>query len=143
MKTHPFQLVIAGFVFWAINASATVLYVDLNSANPAPPYADWSTAATTIQDAIDASSDSDQILITNGVYQTGGRVIYGSLTNRVAEVTVAFGAQFISATTSETGALVEGDPKTVREVTDVWTFSRDTRSRDPNWILVATSGELP
>ncbi len=71
------------------------------------------------------------------------RITQASLTNRVAEVTVAFGAQFISATTSETGALVEGDPKTVREVTDVWTFSRDTRSRDPNWILVATSGELP
>jgi hypothetical protein len=84
MKTHPFQLVIAGFACLAINASATVLYVDLNSTDPTPPYADWSTAATTIQDAIDASSDSDQILITNGVYQTGGRVIYGSLTNRVA-----------------------------------------------------------
>jgi predicted lipid-binding transport protein (Tim44 family) len=23
-------------------------------------------------------------------------------------------------------------------VTDVWTFSRDLRSRDPNWQLVAT-----
>jgi predicted lipid-binding transport protein (Tim44 family) len=28
-------------------------------------------------------------------------------------------------------------------VTDVWTFSRDTRARDPNWTLVATSGDLP
>ena len=40
------------------------------------------------------------------------------------------------------GALIEGDTKTVRDVTDVWTFSRDVRARDPNWTLVATSGEL-
>ena len=84
MKTHPFQLVIAYFVFLAINAPATVLYVDLNSTNATPPYTNWSTAAVTIQDAIDASSDYDQILVTNGIYETGGRVVYGSLTNRVA-----------------------------------------------------------
>lgn len=71
------------------------------------------------------------------------KIVEASLTNRVADVTVAFGAQFISATTREDGTLVEGDAKAVREVTDVWTFSRDTRARDPNWTLVATSGELP
>jgi predicted lipid-binding transport protein (Tim44 family) len=61
----------------------------------------------------------------------------------MAEITVAFGAQFISATSDESGKVVEGSTSTVRDVTDVWTFSRDTRARDPNWTLVATSGDLP
>jgi predicted lipid-binding transport protein (Tim44 family) len=71
------------------------------------------------------------------------KIVVAALRNRVADVTVAFAAQFISATSNESGAVVEGDAKSVREVTDVWTFSRDTRAKDPNWSLVATSGELP
>jgi predicted lipid-binding transport protein (Tim44 family) len=34
--------------------------------------------------------------------------------------------------------VVAGDPESTVEVTDFWTFGRDTRSRDPNWILVGT-----
>jgi predicted lipid-binding transport protein (Tim44 family) len=37
--------------------------------------------------------------------------------------------------------VIDGDPETVVEVKDVWTFARDTRSRDPNWKLVATEAE--
>jgi predicted lipid-binding transport protein (Tim44 family) len=71
------------------------------------------------------------------------KIVEALLKGRAAEVTVAFGAQFISATSDASGKVVEGDAKSVRDVTDVWTFSRDTRARDPNWTLIATSGDLP
>jgi len=71
------------------------------------------------------------------------KIVHAALKGRSAEITLAFGAQFISATTDQNASVIDGDSKTVRDVTDVWTFARDVRSRDPNWLLVATSGDLP
>jgi predicted lipid-binding transport protein (Tim44 family) len=67
------------------------------------------------------------------------KVVHAMLKGRVAEVTLAIEAQFISATLAEDGRLIEGDTKSVRDVSDIWTFARDVRARDPNWLLVATS----
>ena len=69
------------------------------------------------------------------------KVIAAALKGTLAEITLAFGSRLISATAAADGKVVEGDTAAVVEVTDVWTFSRDTRSRDPNWTLVATSSE--
>lgn len=61
------------------------------------------------------------------------------LRGRIAEVTVRFVSELISATRDAAGAVIDGAAGVVREVTDVWTFARDTRSSDPNWKLVATA----
>jgi predicted lipid-binding transport protein (Tim44 family) len=71
------------------------------------------------------------------------KIAHAAVKGRSGEITVSFGAQFISATSDAGGNVVEGDMRTVRDVTDVWTFARDLRARDPNWSLVATSGDLP
>jgi predicted lipid-binding transport protein (Tim44 family) len=55
-----------------------------------------------------------------------------------AQVTVRFLSKLITATRNASGAVVDGSPDTVVDVTDVWTFARTLGSRDPNWQLVAT-----
>ncbi len=84
MKTHLTGFIAVSVMAFALTAPAATFYVDANSANPTFPYSGWDTAATNIQDAIDASADGDQIWVTNGVYQFGGQVMAGDLTNRVA-----------------------------------------------------------
>jgi len=54
------------------------------------------------------------------------RIAGAALHGRTAEITVSFTAEFASGT-----------------VIDVWTFERNLDSSDPNWTLVATSGDLP
>jgi predicted lipid-binding transport protein (Tim44 family) len=58
--------------------------------------------------------------------------------DHTAHLTIRFVSQMITATRDKTGAVVEGSPDKVTDVTDIWTFARDMSSRDPNWKLVRT-----
>ncbi len=60
------------------------------------------------------------------------------LRGKTAQLTVRFQSKLVSATRDKNGNVVDGNAEKVTDVTDVWTFARDTSSRDPNWKLVAT-----
>jgi predicted lipid-binding transport protein (Tim44 family) len=65
-------------------------------------------------------------------------LVEAELKGGIAHLTVKFVSELISATRDRAGVVIGGDPKRIREVTDIWTFARDAASRDPNWKLIAT-----
>lgn len=65
-------------------------------------------------------------------------IVEAVMDGRTALVTVKFVSEQISALRDADGNVIEGNPNEVIDVTDIWTFSRDTRSSDPNWSLIGT-----
>ena len=68
-------------------------------------------------------------------------IIGAEMKGTESHVTVRIISELISATLDKDGVVIDGDKEAVAEVKDVWTFARDTRSKDPNWKLVATEAE--
>ena len=54
------------------------------------------------------------------------------------EVTVEFVSEIISCMKDKDDKIISGDPKKIKKVHDIWKFSRDTRSPNPNWLLIDT-----
>jgi len=54
------------------------------------------------------------------------------------EVTVEFVSEIISCIRDKENKIVSGDPEKVKKVNDVWKFSKDSRSKNPNWLLIDT-----
>ena len=59
-------------------------------------------------------------------------------TNNILEVTVDFVSEIISCIRDKDKKVISGDSEKIKKVFDTWKFSRDTRSSNPNWILVDT-----
>ena len=69
------------------------------------------------------------------------KIIDAEVKGSEANLTLRIASEIITATIGKDGAVIDGDPETVTEVTDVWTFARDLKLRDPNWKLVATEAD--
>lgn len=67
------------------------------------------------------------------------RIHEARLQGREARVTVLIVSEQINVTRDRAGNVIDGDPKAAETVSDLWTFARDTRARDPNWQLVETA----
>jgi len=88
--------------------------------------------------AIKAREDAGQSRETTLVGIKSADVLEAQMDGRTAFVTVKFVSEQINLTRDKDGNVVEGDPGHVAEITDIWTFARNTRARDPNWALIET-----
>lgn len=71
-----------------------------------------------------------------GIEKAG--IVDAQLRSDQAQLTMKFVSQLVTATRDRAGAVIDGSPDRVTDVTDVWTFARNVNDRDPNWRLIAT-----
>jgi predicted lipid-binding transport protein (Tim44 family) len=88
--------------------------------------------------AIKEREKNEQKTETRFVSIDKAELVGAELRDRTAQLTVRFVSQMISVTRDKAGNIVDGSADTVADITDIWTFARDTSSRDPNWKLVGT-----
>ncbi|PAP95040.1 Tim44/TimA family putative adaptor protein [Mesorhizobium wenxiniae] len=58
----------------------------------------------------------------------------------LAEITVRFVSELVTATHAADNTVIAGDPTRIVTSTDLWTFARRVPSSNPNWKIVATGG---
>ena len=58
--------------------------------------------------------------------------------NNILEVTVDYVSEIISCIKDKNSKILSGDPEKVKKVFDTWKFSKDSRSNNPNWLLIDT-----
>jgi len=92
-------------------------------------------------EAIVARREANEKLETKIIGISSADVVEAAMDGRNAMVTVKFVSEQVNVTHDAEGRVVDGDPNQVTEITDIWTFSRDTKSSDPNWKLVETSSQ--
>jgi predicted lipid-binding transport protein (Tim44 family) len=88
--------------------------------------------------AVAARAEAGETLENTLVGVRAAEIDEAYMDGRNAVVAVRFTSDQINVTRDRDSKVVAGDPSAVTAVTDLWTFQRDTRSRNPNWTLVAT-----
>lgn len=88
--------------------------------------------------AIKEREEAGETLETTLIGIKSSDIIEARVDGRMAFVVLKFVSEQVNVTKNENDAVIDGDPNHVTTITDLWTFARNTRARDPNWTLVET-----
>ncbi len=94
------------------------------------------------ESAIDAREAAGQTLANRLVRIENANISDVRVENGQAVLTVRFEADISAVTKDKDGAMIAGSLVDAVPTIELWTFARDVRSRDPNWLLVETDGGL-
>jgi predicted lipid-binding transport protein (Tim44 family) len=95
-------------------------------------------AFANFDNAIRARATVGQTMTTTVVSVDDATIVGAQLVGAIAQLRVRFASKLASVIRDAEGAVVDGSPSSVADHIDLWTFARDVRSRNPNWMLTAT-----
>ena len=90
------------------------------------------------EQAIQERVAAGEKLETNIVSIKSAQIGEVSVEGNTASVTVEFVSDQIKVVRDTEENIIDGDPDTIENLTDLWTFNRDVTSPNPNWILTRT-----
>ncbi|SCW55056.1 Predicted lipid-binding transport protein, Tim44 family [Sphingobium faniae] len=97
-----------------------------------------SDVLASFQEAIAAREAEGHVLDNRLVRIEKAQIVEASVNGRTAEVALRFEADIAAVTRDKDGHVVAGSLTDAVGTNDIWTFTRDIRSADPNWKLSET-----
>lgn len=94
----------------------------------------------TFNRAIEERNKAKQTLETTLVRLESVDVTKAKLEKSVAEFVVKYVSEQTHILRDDKNKIVEGSPNQVEQAVDIWTFTRDLRTSNPNWMLIDTKG---
>ena len=89
-------------------------------------------------DALDERNSKNYSSETTFIGINSAEIKHHEQNKNMLEVTVEFVSEIISCIKDKENKIVAGDPQKIKKVNDIWKFSKDSRSNNPNWLLVDT-----
>jgi predicted lipid-binding transport protein (Tim44 family) len=96
---------------------------------------------TSFEGAIRGRNERQEKAETTLIGFEASDIAAAELRDSTAQVTVRFVTEQVNVVRNAEGQIADGNPNEVQKVVDLWTFRRDTKSKDPNWVLVKTESE--
>lgn len=90
------------------------------------------------EEAIAAREAEGHVLDNRLVRIDKAQIVEASANGRIAEIALRFEADIAAVTRDKDGNVIAGSLTDAIGTKDIWTFTRDIRSADPNWKLSET-----
>jgi predicted lipid-binding transport protein (Tim44 family) len=104
------------------------------------PYVD-SNVFDAFSGAVDQRKDAGLTIDNRLVAIEPPVIVEAEVDKGIAELTVRFEADIAAITRNADGEVVAGSMSDAIQSRDRWTFRRDVRTSDPNWLLIETDEE--
>ncbi len=90
------------------------------------------------EQAISQRKASGKVLVSNIISVENAEIISALMIENKVSIVVKITSKQINYVSDHQGEVIEGGKNEINELTDVWTFTKDITSQDPNWIIVST-----